>query len=120
MRPGSDWVTTVIAVGGVGAGSSNTHLAVLHMKELGSGDEVMARVGIFPAQLIPNVVSPEDYVFYPGSELLAAMQLQDYLKLSVHSRVMPCATRRRWRVFEPLVQVEDACGLCLRSLAWLM
>ena len=34
--------------------------------------------------------------------------------------VAPCATRRRWRVFEPLVQVEQACGLCLRSLAWLM
>jgi hypothetical protein len=34
--------------------------------------------------------------------------------------VVPCATRRRWRVFEPLVQVEHACGLCLRSLAWLM
>ena len=38
----------------------------------------------------------------------------------VHSRVMPCATRRCWRVFEPLGQVEHACGLCLGSLAWLM
>ena len=31
-----------------------------------------------------------------------------------------CVTRRDLRVFEPLVQVEHAWGLCLRSLAWLM
>jgi len=40
--------------------------------------------------------------------------------VSIHGVVVSCATRRRWRVFEPLVQVEHACGLCLRSLAWLM
>jgi len=40
-------------------------------------------------------------------------------RVSIHG-VVPCATRRRWRVFEPLVRVEHACGLCLRSLAWLM
>ena len=35
---------------------------------------------------------------------------------------VPCATRRRWRVFGTfsLVQVEQACGLWLRTLAWLM
>jgi hypothetical protein len=39
--------------------------------------------------------------------------------VSIHG-VVPCATCRRWRVFESLVQVEHAWGLCLRSLAWLM
>ena len=41
------------------------------------------------------------------------------LRVSIHG-VMQCATRRRLRVFEPLVQVEHAWGSCLRGLAWLM
>lgn len=37
----------------------------------------------------------------------------------VAARDLSCATRRRWRVFKPLVQVEHAGGLCLGSLGWL-
>jgi hypothetical protein len=87
-----------------------------------SGQTILVPSSHLMAQ-VPDVGKPQESALAVPLPAGSALILD---RRTWHSRgcpftgVVPCATRRRGRVFEPLVQVEDACGLCLRSLAWLM